>query len=119
MAQTIHSRALAIHSKALASGGIFMCISAALHVCAILITGVYISAILLLLVGLAYAAIARSLMSGSDLWALATLFIMAAGIPAALLMIWLELAVPRWWLWPIIWADIGVVLSLGLYVWRR
>ena len=43
----------------------------------------------------------------------------AAGIPAALLMIWLDVAVPRWWLWPIVWADIGVFLSLGLYVWRR
>ena len=108
-----------ISSKTLASGGIFMCISAALHVSAILVTGFYISAILLFLVGLAYAAIARSLMSGSELWAKATLFIMAAGIPAALIMIWFDVAVPRWWLWPIVWADIGVVLSLGLYVWRR
>jgi len=108
-----------IHSKALASGGIFMCISAALHVFAILVAGFYVSAILLLLVGLAYAAIARSLMSGSELWAKASLFIMAAGIPAALLMIWLHAAVPRWWLWPIVWADVGVFLSLGLYVWRR
>lgn len=96
-----------------------MCISAALHVFAILVTGVHVSAILLLLVGLAYAAIARSLMSGSELWAKATLFIMAVGLPAALLMIWLGAAVPRWWLWPIVWADIGVVVSLGLYVWRR
>lgn len=116
--QDIHMHQV-IHSKALASGGIFMAISAALHVTAPLVTGFTISAFVLLLFGLAYFAIARSLLGGSDLWAKATLFVMALGIPGALLMLWWHVAVPRWWLWPIVWADAAVLLSLGLYVYRR
>ena len=108
-----------IHSKALASGGIFMAVSAALHVAAPLVTGFAFSPFLLLAVGLGYFGIARSLLAGSDLWAKATLVVMALGIPGALLMIWLGAAVPHWWLWPIVWTDAAVVLSLGIFVFRR
>lgn len=106
-------------SKALALGGIFMCISAALHVCAIFVTGFYFSAILLFGVGLAYAGIGRSLLSRSDLWAKASLFVMGFGIFGAYVMLWLDVAVPFWWLYTIIFADIGVFAFLGLYILRR
>jgi len=110
---------MATQSRALATAGVFMCMSAAMHVTAILISGLAFSALFLLVIGLIYFSLGRGFHAGSDHWAAATLCIMVLGMIGAYVMKHMGLAVPNWWLTLIIWTDLLVALSLILFLVRR
>ncbi|NNE52102.1 MAG: hypothetical protein HKN30_06835 [Sulfitobacter sp.] len=106
-------------SKALALAGVFLSISAAMHLSAIIVAGLHFSTFLFLVIGLIYLSIARTYLGRSDLWTWPGLILMGIGIPGALIMIHFGSAVPNWWLWPIVVLDVAVVLSLLWFLWRR
>lgn len=110
---------MAEDSRALALAGIFMSISAALHVFAIVVTGLHFSAFLLLVIGLIYAVMAISYLGASDYWAHIGIFIMIAGIAGAYALKAIPVAVPGWWLTLIIWADVAVAFFLIVYYVRK
>ncbi len=110
---------MASQSKALAMAGVFMCMTAAMHVTAVLVSGLAFSAIFLLVIGLFYFVLGRGFLAGADHWAAATVGIMALGMAGAYAMKFMGLAVPNWWLTLIIWTDLLVAVSLILFLVRR
>lgn len=110
---------MASQSRALALAGVFMCITAAMHITAVLVSGFALSALLLLAVGLFYMSLGRGFLAGEDQWAGATVGIMLLGIIGAYVLKYMGVAVPTWWLTLIIWTDTIVALSLILFLIRR
>lgn len=107
---------MALHSSSLALAGIFICISAALHVTAVIVGGLHVSTVALLIVGIGFFALGRGFLAGSDLWDKPAVALMLLGVLGAAAM---PLAVPHWWLTLMIWADIAVALFLVAHVLRR
>jgi len=107
---------MAFQSRSLALAGIFLSISAALHVTSIIVGGLHISTLVLLVFGVVYFGWARGFLAGSDLWDKPVVAIMLLGILGAL---FLPFAAPHWWLRLIVWADAAVILFLIIYILRR
>lgn len=110
---------MAVDSKSLALAGVFMWMTAAMHVTAFLVSGPAFSAILLLVIGVFYAVLGRGFLAGQDQWAAATVGIMVLGMLGAYVLRLMGVAVPSWWLTLIIWTDLAVALSLILFLVRR
>lgn len=110
---------MATQSKALAMAGVFMCMTAAMHITAVLVSGLAFSALFLLVIGLFYFTLGRGFLAGQDHWAAATFGIMVIGMVGAYAMKFMGPAVPTWWLTLIIWTDLLVALSLILFLIRR
>ncbi len=107
------------NSHALALAGVVLCISAAFHLSAIILSGFHFSTVLFVFIGLIYMAVGRTYLARSDLWTWPGLVFMGIGITGALVMIWAGSAVPIWWMWPIVGLDVIVALSLIWFLWRR
>lgn len=110
---------MAIQSKSLALAGIFLCISAAAHIFALIVAGFHVSTILFLAIGAAYFALGLDFLKGSDQWAGTALLVMILGMGGAYALARIGIAIPSWWLWLIIWADAAVAVLLALYLFRR
>ena len=106
-------------SASLSMAGILLCWSAAFHVFSVLVAGVHFSTVLLLLFGIAYFGIARSFLKGSTYWTKFAFPVMVAGAGGAYLMTRMNLAVPSWWLVPIVWLETAVAVLLLVHFARR
>lgn len=99
--------------------GVLLCWSAAFHVFSVLVAGIHVSTLVLLLCGMAAFGIARSFLRGAIYWARPAIPLVIAGAGFAYLMVRMNVAVPSWWLVPIIWLDIATAALLIWHFMRR
>lgn len=107
------------HSASLSFAGILLCWSAAFLVFSVLVAGLHASSLMLLAIGVAFFGVARSFLRGSTYWTRFAFPTMLLGAGIAYLMARMHLAVPSWWLLPIIWLQIAVAVSLLVHLLRR
>lgn len=107
------------HSASLSMAGILLCWSSAFLVFSVLVAGLHVSTVILLLIGTAFFGIARSFLRGSVYWARFAFPTLLASAGIAYLMARIDLAVPSWWLFPIIWLHIAVAVLLLVNFARR
>lgn len=106
-------------SLSLSTAGVFLCISAALHLFSILLAGFHFSPFFLMPFGVVYFVIAFTFLKGANYWTRFTFLFMIAGALGAYILAGWSLAVPSWWLMLIVFADLTVAFFLLLYIIRH
>lgn len=107
------------HSASLSLAGILLCWCAAFLMFSVLIAGLHVSSLLLLAVSTVYFGVARSFLRRSTYWTRFAVPTLIVGAGIAFLMARMNLAVPSWWLLPVIWLQIAVVVLLLVHFARR